>query len=1061
MADMADIPIQLDPDCKYPFDKEFPNYCDVNLSEVYCCYRDEDYNSATNFVFCDAGDCVISPAVAGCNMMFPEFNNRNQSMYKTALSGTTKSAWVRIAFQQYKGSTESPEDTWPTILTMGNNSQPFSSEKCMATIKAFQYGWGTVNQGNRCRITIQDQKGSSFQEWVERMGINPEGDTVPIQGKYRMKVQWGWYTTGGAPEDICGQPPTPLGKEQLGGVLQITKPAEGFNSAFIICSPVLYFITDWINVHFEQGKFTYELEGVDTLIRGQENMVNEIFGRTGKQMYFTKAVETLGAVSFPPFRVAFKAINAAGEVVDMQFIPSNFQDRACNKAEDCLLFNFDCQGWGPYDIWHCDQMAPLSVIHEWLKQVHALDLTGKVTSNKGRVGITMNFDPTYKHTVSDIPDPCPSPCSSSLPQYGLLTLWTNGLPYCQGNFNDGEINNRLKAVYVVNGGNCLNGPSEILTENGWERINKIVKFKYNGKVACVDNDGILIWSKVTNWHRNNLDNRKLIKISLHNSRGNRSFYQPGAIFTEDHPILTNQGYVKVKDLRLSEHLINSGTYCPSQEIHEAIVGMILGDGNIKVSSNSFNCAHCWKQKFYAEHKADLLGSQIKEVNKGKYPSIKIRNNASPYWRSMSKLFYKDGKKIITDKNLGNFTVISLAYLYMDDGSINKKRLAEIATCGFKPEEVDILIKKIKSLGIDCYRRPNGRWPRIYFGRDGTNSLIEKISPYILQEFDYKIYEKHRLENKVKLDRKELPFYDTFDLIRCEKLENTTKYVYCIDVENHHNFITHSGVVHNCSPVLQFAPAFRWHSMAAQKASGMAVPIGGTNTNVQQVAGAVRTNCPIAAGKGPARHMRPVRTGRVMKVKTPALQTMEANYHHIMSNLAIGAIEADLRVQGDPSDWLCTPALTYGSCVGIVFINPYFLVHGQSNDDCPVWAANDPDNPDEAFKSICNELLTSKGWFIMGVDHQIKDGSYITTLKLKLLAPGAELNQNTQGSSPTRLGGWDQATPLPYGGQFGCLRKYLVGSAGAAWSQEEPDTWVGGGTSCEDGYLSSPDLPPDD
>lgn len=723
---------QIIPDCtNYPLDKEFPLACAVDETEAYCCYADIRSIAGDTFVVCEDTACSIGPE--GCNMIFPIRNDANQIMYKTALGGTTKSAWVKIAFQQYDGAKESPESTWETILTMGNESQPYNSELCKAVIKSFQYGWGTVDQGNRCRITILDQKGSSFQQWVERMGINPEGDSVPVQGKYRMKVQFGWYTTGGGEADVCGQPPMPLTNQQTeAGELKVTVPAEGFNSAYIICSPVMWFITDWINVHFENGKFIYELEGVDLLVRGQEQIIQQTFGRQGQQMYFTKAVELLGKISFPPFRPEFKALNSLGQIVDMQFVPRDGKadDRQCNSGADgplCELgFNFDCQGWGPYDVWPTSARAPLAVIHEWLKKgVFAKDLTGKITSNLGRTSITMNYDPTYKFKSGS--DPC-STCGPDQPQYGRLLLWANGIPYCQGNFNEPEINRRMKAVYIVNGGNC-------------------------------------------------------------------------------------------------------------------------------------------------------------------------------------------------------------------------------------------------------------------------------------------------------------------------------------------------------SPVLHFAPAFRWHSMAAAKAGGGMVPgiaaAAGAITGalgapvvaiVNQIVGMVKTGCPTAASPGPVRNAVITPTTSILKVRNPAVQTQEATYHHVMTNLVIGAIEADLRVQGDPVSWLCTPLEGYGRCVGIVFINPYFLVHGETDEDCPIWAANDPDT-DSPFKSICNELLTSKGWFIMGADHQIKDGNYITTLKLKLLAPGAEVNP---AGSVIKLGAWTGAQPLPYGGQFGCLNKTLFGSAGAGWSQDEPNVWVGGGTPCGANYVDtgSEPLPPD-
>jgi hypothetical protein len=737
MADPPAPPIK--PSCAYHFiDPNFPLVCDVDYEKAYCCQPSPEFDTG-NFVECTDGTCLVGfPFGGGQFMSFPEENSEGAPMLKTALGGTTMSAWARIAFQQYCGDDEYPPSTAETIVTMGNISQPCNPEQCKAVIKTFQYGWGTTDQGNRVRVTIMDQKGSEFQEWVQRMGINPEADSTPIQGKYRMKVQWGWYVTGGAPEDICGQPPQDLGDPGCGlndGFLTDTghlipkaPPPPGFNSAFIICSPVLYFLTDWVNAHYEQGKFIYEVEGTDTLVRGQEQMIQQVFGTDQKEIYFTKAVELLGRVSFPQFRVEFKALDKNGDVVDMEFVtPDN--DTKCREFSDDGFA--DCLGYGPLKVFYPNTKPPLAIIHEWLNQgVLARDLTGKVTSNKMRVGITMNYDPSYKFIPNGQPggtnDPC-AVCSSDQPQYGRLILWANAIPYCQSNYNDAEINKRLKAVYIVNGGNC-------------------------------------------------------------------------------------------------------------------------------------------------------------------------------------------------------------------------------------------------------------------------------------------------------------------------------------------------------SPVLSFAPSFRWHVAAAQRTAGNTTPIVGTNVDTRQ--GYFRANCPIASSPGYTRMATVTATQETSKTRSPSLQTQESTFHHIMANLGIGAIEADLRVQGDPAFFLCSPIEGMGRCVGIVFVNPFFLEDDPNNPvkGCPGWLAGDPDEENADLKASINKLLTNKGWFIFGVDHQIKDGQYITTLKLKLVAPAAELNQ---AGSITNLGAWDgsspdEGTPVPYGGRFGCLDKVVSGNAGVSWGNQ-PGTphsacglFVGGGTACSENYLVVPggDLPPD-
>jgi hypothetical protein len=92
----------------------------------------------------------------------------------------------------------------------------------------------------------------------------------------------------------------------------------------------------------------------------------------------------------------------------------------------------------------------------------------------------------------------------------------------------------------------------------------------------------------------------------------------------------------------------------------------------------------------------------------------------------------------------------------------------------------------------------------------------------------------------------------------------------------------------------------------------------------------------------------------------------------------GMIEGELRIQGDPS--LALPfgnaALT-GSSVSIIVINPFYVKSDQSG--C-FWLA----------KPVCHPLLTNKNWMIMGVNHQISTGSYVTTLSVKLIAPNVNV-----------------------------------------------------------------------
>ena len=91
-----------------------------------------------------------------------------------------------------------------------------------------------------------------------------------------------------------------------------------------------------------------------------------------------------------------------------------------------------------------------------------------------------------------------------------------------------------------------------------------------------------------------------------------------------------------------------------------------------------------------------------------------------------------------------------------------------------------------------------------------------------------------------------------------------------------------------------------------------------------------------------------------------------------------SIEAELKLVGDPK--LAFPLGSglglVGKTVSIIAFNPFYLTGKQGCE----WIAQPP----------CNEILTNRNWQIASANHQIKEGSYVTTLKLKLGLPGVDL-----------------------------------------------------------------------
>ena len=111
----------------------------------------------------------------------------------------------------------------------------------------------------------------------------------------------------------------------------------------------------------------------------------------------------------------------------------------------------------------------------------------------------------------------------------------------------------------------------------------------------------------------------------------------------------------------------------------------------------------------------------------------------------------------------------------------------------------------------------------------------------------------------------------------------------------------------------------------------------------------------------------------------------------------GVIEADLKIQGNPN--LVLPIKMHGQSISIIVINPFHVKSG-GGGSCGEWLAEPP----------CNKLFSNKNWRIAGVNHQIQEGNYVTTLKIRLDTPNSDLNPNEPLGGCPPAPTFDNATP---------------------------------------------------
>lgn len=188
-----------------------------------------------------------------------------------------------------------------------------------------------------------------------------------------------------------------------------------------------------------------------------------------------------------------------------------------------------------------------------------------------------------------------------------------------------------------------------------------------------------------------------------------------------------------------------------------IVGTLLGDAWVGYVHSGctmpkYQTIHCIKQELYTKtifeelghimtknlkyHKGDIKVFRGKEYKCQDIVIASSRNVASliPY----REAFYPEGKKVIPiDFIRDKFTAKSLAYWYMDDGSLDKVSMSYILnTQGFTRENlqqfIDYLYEKFNlefSIKKDC---------SLYLRHKCNEIFVNLIKPYITDDMQYKI-----------------------------------------------------------------------------------------------------------------------------------------------------------------------------------------------------------------------------------------------------------------------------------------------------------------------------------
>lgn len=203
----------------------------------------------------------------------------------------------------------------------------------------------------------------------------------------------------------------------------------------------------------------------------------------------------------------------------------------------------------------------------------------------------------------------------------------------------------------------------------------------------------------------------------------------------------------------SKELSRNKEIVPTQEQLEILTGTLLGDSSLQYypkyrwKSPKFKCDHGSAQEEYANllyNKLQSLGSSIKKYrrvdkrNNKEYITYCVSTSSNPYFLNMYNQLYSTGKKEISSDFLINFTIKSLAYLYMDDGYADQNT-AYICTDNFSNESRTILVEYIRNkFGLHFSIVNHGKYYRLRLSQYDFPRFIELVKPYMVKSLKYKL-----------------------------------------------------------------------------------------------------------------------------------------------------------------------------------------------------------------------------------------------------------------------------------------------------------------------------------
>lgn len=361
---------------------------------------------------------------------------------------------------------------------------------------------------------------------------------------------------------------------------------------------------------------------------------------------------------------------------------------------------------------------------------------------------------------------------------------------------------------------CLQYDGSVTMADGSRgSIGKLVSGnKIGTEVLGVDENGKVVSTPITHVFKHpSTDTWLSIRGRRHSAGKGPSIFH--LTLTPNHKVMTNNGYVEAENLKVGDGVFIIRTDLGLTPIHEQILlGKLLGDGSLAVGKNEYPSAevtfsHCEEDKEYVDWTIRGLGQLASETSSliSGFGSKMFRGRTTRIRFIYDKFssFIQDGRKTVPNWVADELSPLSLAFWYMDDGSISyadskeQEACATFSTCLFTKDECEVLLRGLRRFSINgVYYVCQKGYSYIRLNADDADRLFLLVAPYIPLCMQRKLPIRYRHDNPW------LPpvenFYKPFLVPhKIESIDTVIEKAVRYDIETGtHNFFAHGILVHN-------------------------------------------------------------------------------------------------------------------------------------------------------------------------------------------------------------------------------------------------------------------------